>query len=137
MVKERQQTPTPDLKFLTGRRRKWDARVTPEDTWDLLTQEHKKAPWLLYVAVLEDGTILSWDTPRKKAIQEIERVPCVGFVCAIPTGPGAIQFFTRELKVRPEHRALLDQTVERLRKEAEEAIRGAAQKMRFIGVPKP
>jgi hypothetical protein len=137
MTKERQQTPTPDLKFLTGRRRKWDARLMPEQVWDLLTQEHKKAPWLLYVAVLEDGTILSWDTPRKKAVQEIERVPCVGFVCALPTGKETIQFFTRELKVRPEHTALLDKTVDRLRKEAEDAIRGAALKMRFIGGPKP
>jgi hypothetical protein len=126
MVKERQQTPdVVNLKSIaTGRKRVWDARVRPEDVAAMRSRELLKAPWLLYVTVLENGDILSDKTPERELIRLVERCPAVGFIGALPVDPEHIQFFTRALKVGAGPQRLLDAAVNALRKQAEDALRG-------------
>ena len=109
----------------TGRPRVWDARVTAEGTWTMLRAEVAKAQWLLYVCVLEDGEFIPASTPAKEAIQRIEAVPAVGFVGCLRVNAGTLQFFTRVLKVRPEHQETLNRVVDLLRTQAEEAMSSA------------
>jgi hypothetical protein len=129
MVKEQQRRiEDVDFKSLaTGRKRKWDARVTAEGTWNMLLTENKKAPWLVYVCVLENGKIIPASTPAKEAVKLIDDSPAVGFVGCLRVNQGTLQFFTRTLKVRPEHQRLLDDVVTTLRTWAEDAL-GAALK---------
>lgn len=123
---KRQQPPRIEdvnLKSLaTGRRRIWDARVTAEGTWEMLLAEKQKAQWLLYVCVLEDGEIIPSSTPAKEAIALIDATPAVGFVGCLRINAGTLQFFTRALKVRPEHQETLNRVVDALRTQAEDAI---------------
>ncbi len=124
MVKERQQTDVVNLKSIaTGRKRVWDARVRPEDVAAMRSRELLKAPWLLYVTVLENGDILSDKTPERELIRLVEQSPAVGFIGALPVDPEHIQFFTRALKVGAGHQRLLDAAVDTLRKQAEEALK--------------
>jgi hypothetical protein len=130
MVKERQQTKLADvnLKSLaTGRKRVWDARVRPEDVAAMRSREWQKAPWLLYVTVLESGDVLSKETPDREFIRLVEQTPAVGFIGALQVDPEHIQFFTRALKVGAAHERLLDAVVNTLRKQAEDALRNKGQ----------
>lgn len=127
MVKQRQQPPRIEdvnLKSLaTGRKREWDARVRPEDVAMQRNRELLKAPWLLYVTVLENGDILSGKTPELELIQRVTNSPAVGFIGALRVANGNIQFFTRALKVGPEAQRRLDIAVDALRKQAEDALK--------------
>jgi hypothetical protein len=128
MVKQRQQPKPEDVNLksiATGRKRVWDARVRPEDVAAMRSRELLKAPWLLYVTVLEDGDILSDKTPDLELIRRVTSVPAVGFIGALRVDPENIQFFTRALKVGREAEDLLGRAVEALRKQAEDALKGA------------
>jgi len=126
MVKERQQT-KPDVVNLksiaTGRKRVWDARVRPEDVAAMRSRELLKAPWILYVTVLENGDVLSDKTPERELVRLVEQSPAVGFIGALQVDPEHIQFFTRALKVSAVHERLLDAAVSALRKQAEDALK--------------
>jgi hypothetical protein len=125
-MKDRQQPPRIEdvnLKSLaTGRKREWDARVRPEDVAAQRNRERQKAPWTLYVTVLENGDVLSDKTPDLELIRSVTVSPAVGFVGALRLANGNIQFFTRALKVGTEAQKLLDTAVEALRKQAEDAL---------------
>lgn len=112
----------PDLKSIaTGRARKWDARLTPNDTAALWEREKAKANWLCHVAVLEDGTILSGTTPPAEAAQRFEESPCIGFVGGLWTNKEkrAIQFFTKQLRVSRDAQAKLDLVIQLLGQQVE------------------
>jgi hypothetical protein len=124
-ITQNQHTKEINLKALkTGRSRKWDARLTPQDTALLWEQEKAKARWLAHVAVLENGDILSGTTPTAEAAQLFADSRCDGFVGALWTDKErrSVQFFVKELRVGREARARLQLVVERLGKQVEGAL---------------
>ena len=115
MVVERRNEEVNLKSLKTGRARKWDARLTPEDTVALWEQEKKKAPWIVHVAVLESGDILSGTTPPEAAEKLFAEHPCVGFVGGLRIEGGAgVQFFTKQLRVSRGAGDLLNSVVQRL-----------------------
>jgi hypothetical protein len=124
-ITQNQHTKEINLKALkTGRSRKWDARLTPEDTADLWEKEKAKALWLAHVAVLENGDILSGTTPTAEAARLFADSACIGFVGALWTDKEkrSVQFFTKQLRVSGEARARLLLVVQRLGKQVEGAL---------------
>ncbi len=110
----------PQLKAIaTGARRKWDARLTPEMTANFWKKELAKAPWLVHVAVLENGEIISqatWRESRADAVRAFYESPCAGFVGGLwaDKEKQSVRFFTKQLRVSPKAREELDRVVQLL-----------------------